>query len=95
MGKAIRTESKPKKVQDFYPEAFTLAHNIDQFCRKYGTTKEERAKATMTSTDTFERRMKQPWKFTMCEITQIARVWRMSPAQLMVEPRYIVDPVEF
>lgn len=95
MGKTTRTEGKIKKVQDLYPEAFTLAYNIDQFCRRYGTTKEELAAATMTSPDTFTRRMKQPWEFTMCEITQIARIWKMSPAQLMVEPRYIVDPVEF
>ena len=95
MGKTTRTEGKIKKVQDLYPEAFTLAYNIDQFCRRYGTTKEELAAATMTSPDTFTRRMKQPWEFTLCEFSQIARIGKMSPAQLMVEPRYIVDPVDF
>ncbi len=94
MGRTMSKTSSIKKIQDLYPEAFTLAFNIDVFSRRYGTTRDELAKAVMLSEDTFARRMKQPWEFTMSEITGIARMWHMTPAQLMIEPRYIVDPVE-
>lgn len=94
MGRTISKKPAAKKIQDLYPEAFTLAFNIEQFARRYGTTPEELAEAILSSEDTFERRMKQPWKFTVHEITSIARLWGMTPAQLMTEPKYIVEPVE-
>lgn len=85
---------KARTVQEQYPEAFLLAFNIEAFSRRYGTTRDELAQVTMTSEDTFARRMKKPWEFTLCEITSIARLWGMTPAQLMVEPRYVVEPME-
>lgn len=94
MGRTISKKPAIKKIEDLYPEAFTLAFNIESIARRYGTTQDELAQAILSSRDTFERRMKHPWKFTVHEITSIARLWGMTPAQLMIEPQYIVDPVE-
>ena len=95
MPKKYKEKSKSKTIQDLHPEAFLLAFNIEQFARRYGTTDEELSAAMGgKSVDTLNRRRKKPWEYQYSEIAGIAKLWGLTPGQLTVEPRYIVEAAE-
>lgn len=91
--KTARKEQK-RKVEDIYPEAFLLLHNINNFCVRYGVTDEDLCMAMGKSSDTLYRRRKQPWTFTVIELLGIARELHVSIGQLYAEPVYPIPKVE-
>lgn len=84
-----------KKIEEIYPEAFLLLHNIRNFCRRYGITDKELCVALGTSQSTFIRRKRMPWNFTTAEVSTIAKALHVSVATLYTEPVYPVPKVDY
>lgn len=89
----MATKTK-KTVKDIYPSAFTVLQNIRALSAFYGTTDAELIRAMGGSASTLARRRRCPWQFTTAELTDIARLWGLTPEQLMVQPKYeVMQPI--
>ncbi len=86
--------AKKKTVADIYPQAFRIIANITWLQRRYNTTESEIVKAFGKTQNTWIDRKQKPWTITVEELTNIAEIWGLTPEQLMVEPRLIVEPCE-
>lgn len=91
MGRSV----KKRKIEEMMPEPFTVLANIEILSRRYGTSNARICEVMGISADTWERRRREPWRFTLKELAGIAAEWGITIGQLTVEPRYIVDPLEF
>ncbi|MGN1410251.1 MAG: hypothetical protein ACI4XJ_08750 [Eubacteriales bacterium] len=87
--------AKKRKIEEMMPEPFIVLSNIEILARRYGTSNARICEVMDISEDTLERRRREPWRFTLEELGAIAAEWGMTIGQLTVEPRYIVDPLEF
>lgn len=79
-------EKKGRSAQEIYPEAFCVLGNIEWLSRRHGTTEDELARAMGCSRQTLRLRKEKPWDFRVDELTNIGRLWGLTPMQLMVEP---------
>lgn len=89
-----RANHKKQKIEDIFPGAFRVIANITWLRKRYNTSEEEIIAAIGKSQGTWINRKREPWTFTMEELTNIAALWGLTPEQLMVEPRLIVEPAE-
>lgn len=83
---AKKTKEKKRAVENLYPEAFLLLHNINNYCMRYGVTDEELCEAMGKSDDTLYRRRRHPWTFTTLEVIGIARELHVSIDRLYADP---------
>ncbi len=79
-------EKRERTVKDIYPEAFRVLGNIEWLSKRHGTTEDELARAMGCSRQTLRQRQAKPWDFRVDELTNIGRLWGLTPQQLMVEP---------
>lgn len=85
-------EKEKKTLRELYPAAYIIADNIRALSARYGTTDADIARVMRGSLATVSRRKHEPWRFTVDELTDIAKLWSMTPEQLMIKPKYEVVP---
>ena len=83
---AKKTKGKNRTVEDLYPEAFLLLHNINNYYMRYGVTDDDLCEAMGKSNDTLYRRRRHPWTFTTLEVIGIAREFNVSIDRLYADP---------
>lgn len=72
-----------RSVKVLYPECYEVVKAIKANNAYYGTTNKDLCRVTRSSESTLARRFREPWTFTMRELTDIARLWGKTPTELM------------
>lgn len=78
-------------ARDIYPEAYRVLANITWLAQRYDTPEEDIVSALGKTQNTWITRKKEPWNLTIKELKNIADLWGLTPQQLMVEPRLVVE----
>lgn len=94
MGATVRKSAAKLTARDIYPEAYRVLANIIWLSQRYDTPEDDIVSALGKTKNTWITRKKEPWNFTVKELKNIADLWGLTPQQLMVEPRLVVEHEE-
>ncbi len=84
---------KRKTYRDVCRPAAIMKGNILYFMEMGNYTTTELARAMCVSKSTVERRMREPWTFTVKEINLLEKYFSLKPGQLLIEPKHEPIPI--